>query len=192
MLARPKFIHKVLRRFFLMFRPAMNGNITDFNGKPIAQTRISNTTYIDHPQHLCLGENVYIGHYNILEASNGITIEEGCQLTTFVNLTTHSSHTAIRIYGKHYSNVDKTIYDRGPIHIGKYTFVGPYATIMPGTKIGKCSIVAAYSYVRGEFPDFAIIAGNPAQVVGDTRTKDNMLLNQHPELQAYYDEWAKM
>jgi acetyltransferase-like isoleucine patch superfamily enzyme len=63
---------------------------------------------------------------------------------------------------------------------------------MPGTKIGKGSIVAAYSYVRGEFPDFSIIAGNPAQVVGDTRTKDNILLNQHPELQAFYDEWAKL
>ena len=74
-------LHKVLRRFFLAFRPAMNQRIYDNQGKRIEHTRISNTTFIDHPQNLVLGENVFIGHYNFLEASNGITIEEGCQLT---------------------------------------------------------------------------------------------------------------
>ncbi|MFM1915583.1 MAG: hypothetical protein RLZZ531_1252 [Bacteroidota bacterium] len=185
------FFSKVLRRFFLMFRPAMNGRIYNNDGKRIPLTRISNTTFIDHPQHLLLGENVYIGHYNIIEASNGITIEEGCQLTTFINMTSHSSHMAIRIYGRHYSSVDKEIYERGSISIGKYTFVGPHSTIMPKTKIGKGSLVAAYSYVKGEFPDFSIISGNPAKVIGDTRDMDERQLKQHPELRSYYDDWTK-
>jgi acetyltransferase-like isoleucine patch superfamily enzyme len=185
------FFYKVLRRFFLLFRPAMNGRIYNNDGKRIPQTRISNTTYVDHPQHLLLGENVYIGHYNFIEASNGITIEEGCQLTTFINMTSHSSHMAIRIYGRHYSDVDKEIYERGSIFIGKYTFVGPHSTIMPKTKIGKGSLIAAYSYVKGEFPDFSIISGNPAKVIGDTRAIDERQLSQHPELRSYYDEWTK-
>jgi acetyltransferase-like isoleucine patch superfamily enzyme len=61
---------------------------------------------------------------------------------------------------------------------------------MPNTKIGKGSIVAAYSYVQGEFPDFAIIAGNPAVVIGDTRERDQAVIAQHPELKQYYDEWS--
>jgi acetyltransferase-like isoleucine patch superfamily enzyme len=82
-------------------------------------------------------------------------------------------------------------YMRGSVHIGKYTFVGPHSVIMPGTKIGKGSIVAAYSMVKGEFPDFSIIAGTPAKVIGDTRKVDEPYLMANPELQKYYDEWAK-
>lgn len=190
MLGKQKFIDKILRRFFLLFRPAMNGRIFDKNGKRIEKTRISNTTYIDHPQCLTLGTNVFIGHYNYIEASNGITIEEGCQLTTFINITSHSSHMSIRLYGKHYGEGEMKGYERGEIHIGKYTFIGPHSTIMPKTKIGKGSIVSAYSYVRGEFPDFSIISGNPAKVTGDTRNLDERQMRQHPELRAYYDEWT--
>ena len=169
----------------------MNGKIYDTNGKRIPRTRVSNTTYIDHPQNLVLGENVYIGHYNFIEASNGITIEEGCQLTTFINMTSHSSHMAIRLYGKDYMTEKKDVYERGSIHIGKYTFIGAHSTIMPKTKVGKGSLIAAYSYVRGEYPDFSIISGNPGKVIGDTRKLDERQLQQHPELRALYDEWAK-
>jgi len=185
------FFHKVLRRFFLLFRPAMNGRIFDNEGKRIEKTRISNTTFIDHPQCLRIGPNVFIGHYNYLEASNGITIEEGCQLTTFINITSHSSHMSIRLYGNHYGDSEMKGYERGEVHIGKYCFIGPHSTIMPKTKIGKGSIVSAYSYVRGEFPDFSIISGNPAKVMGDTRKLDERQFRQFPELRAYYDEWSK-
>ncbi|MEY2650948.1 MAG: hypothetical protein RLZZ321_40 [Bacteroidota bacterium] len=184
------FLQKVLRRFFLAFRPTMNQRIYDNNGKRIAHTRISNTTFIDHPENLVLGENVFIGHFNFLEASNGITIEEGCQLTTYINMTSHSSHMAIRLYGKNYHQPNHEVYERGSIHIGKYTFIGPHSTIMPKTKVGKGSLIAAYSYLKGEYPDFAIISGNPAKVIGDTRSLDERQLRQHPELRAFYDEWA--
>ena len=39
--------------------------------------------------------------------------------------------------------------------------------------------------------DFAVLAGNPAQVVGDTREKDEAWLAEHPELRAHYDAWAR-
>ena len=45
--------------------------------------------------------------------------------------------------------------------------------------------------VKGEFPDYAIIAEILLKVVGDTREIDTKLLSKHPELQSYYDEWTK-
>lgn len=107
-------------------------------------------------------------------------------------MASHSSHVAIRLYGHHYieNNGKHKGYIRGAIKIGKFTFVGPHSVIMPGTSIGKGSIVSAYSLVKGEFPDFAIIAGNPAVKVGDTRDMDRRQLEKHPELQSFYDEWA--
>ena len=163
----------------------------DNNGKLLEKTSVSNSTFIDYPNNLTLGKRVYIGHFNFIEASNGIEIEDGCQITTYCTITSHSSHQAIRLYGYDYSGANMIGYKKGGIKIGKFSFIGPHSTIMPGTKIGKGSIVSAYSYVQGEFPDFAIIGGNPAKIIGDTREKDYELLKKYPELNDYYDKWAK-
>ncbi len=180
----------ILHRLSKLFRPTMLSHYKQA-GKYLENVRISNTTVINAKGKLKLGNNVFIGHYNFVEASNGIIIEEGCQITNFVTITTHSSHISIRLYGKEYTKHSDLIgYVKGSIYIGKYTFVGPHSVIMPGSKIGKGSIVSAYSYVQGEFPDFAIIAGNPAKVIGDTREKDKEFIAIHPELKEYYDKWA--
>ncbi|MCX7862580.1 MAG: acyltransferase [Bacteroidales bacterium] len=162
------------------------------NNKKLENVRISNTTFIDSKEKLILGNNVFIGHFNYIEASSGIVIEEGCQITNFITITTHSSHISIRLYGSEYCNHSNLIgYVVGPVHIGKYTFVGPHSVIMPNTKIGKGCVVSAFSYVKGDFPDFSIISGNPAQVVGDTRKIDEPYLKQYPELQSLYNTWIK-
>ena len=41
------------------------------------------------------------------------------------------------------------------------------------------------------FPDFAVLAGSPAQVVGDTRAADERWLAAHPELLAAYRRWRQ-
>ena len=51
-------------------------------------------------------------------------------------------------------------------------------------------LVKACSYVSGEVPDFAVVQGQPARVVGDTRTLDAAWLREHPEARAQYDAWA--
>lgn len=173
-------------------KPRMVLGYTSFDGTYLAKTRISNTVDIVNPENLNIADNVFIGHYNILDASNRITIGEGCQISNFISILTHSSHQSVRLYGKHYiqHNGRHKGYVTGEVIIGKYTFIGAHSLVMPGSKIGKGSLVTAYTLVKGEFPDFAIIAGNPAQVVGDTRVKDSKLLNEYPELAEYYTEWA--
>lgn len=174
------------------FRPAMyQVKYNPADGVRLKNTRMSNTVFLTHEQGIQLGDNVYIGHYGILDGSNGITIEEGCQLAAWNGIFSHSSHISVRLYGKEYGGGDMEGYVRGPVHIGKFTFVGSHALIMPGTNIGKGSIVAAYSLVKGEFPDFSIIAGNPAKVIGSTKTLDEPFLKANPQLQKLYNEWAK-
>lgn len=159
--------------------------------KQVKGMRISTSTFIDHPSKLFLGENVYIGHHCFIEASNGISVGEGCQITNFVNITTHSTHNAIRYNGSRISEKQPVGYIKGAVTIGKYSFIGPFSTIMPSTTIGKGSIVAAYSYVKGGFPDFSIIKGNPAVVVGSTKDKDLNFLENYPELKNAYLAWAE-
>lgn len=178
---------RIYRFFAFRSRPLMVLQKYNFQNKRIYNTRISTSSFLDHPQTLYLSDHTYIGHYNIIEASNTITIDEGCQICSHIVIISHSSHYSIRLYGKHYADVsDKIGYVKGSVHIGKYTFVGPYSLINPNTNIGKGCIVAAYSCVKGDFPDYSIIAGNPAKVVGSTKDKDKTYLEQYPELKDFY------
>ena len=56
------------------------------------------------------------------------------------------------------------------VSIGDGSFVGARCVILPGTDIGKNCIVGAGSVLTGKkYPDYSLIAGNPARVVGDVR-----------------------
>ncbi|MBJ2163196.1 acyltransferase [Acidovorax sp. IB03] len=146
---------------------------------------LSNTIDVTHWSKLDIGNNVFIWHFTILDTFNGVKIGDDCQIGTRVGIFTHSSHNSIRIYNNKYHD---TYFDshqgrkKGSVEVGANTFVGANSIIMPGTKIGKGSIVGAFSYVSGEFPDFSIIAGNPAKKIGDVRPIDLKLLKQNPEL----------
>ena len=183
--------NKLLFEWRKLYAPQMTGRYKAADGSVLPRTRVSNTTFIDYKENLKIEDNVFIGHFNFIDASNGLTISEGCQVTNYISILTHSSHISIRLYGRHYGSVpDMKGYVKGAVSIGAYSFIGPHCVIMPGTMIGKGCIVSAYSYVQGEFPDFSIIAGNPAKVIGDTRSIDKKFLDSDEQLRRYYEEWA--
>lgn len=169
----------------------MVGGFVRGDGEYLPDTRVSNSAALFARDRLALGDHVFIGHFSVIDATYGLTVGEGCQIGFFTGIYTHSSHAAIRLYGRAYVHtLDKKAYFKAPVEIGPYSFVGAHATILPGTRIGKGSIVTAYSMVKGTFPDFAIIEGNPAQAIGDTRRIDAKLLARHPELVPHYEAWA--
>jgi len=63
----------------------------------------------------------------------------------------------------HYSNQKL----KGPF-IGQHSRIGANSTIFPKVIIGKDCFVGAGSVVTKDVPDNAIVAGNPAKVIGDT------------------------
>ena len=174
----------------LLFFRMLFGEVS--NGRSLPHTRISAASCIEHEDRLSLGDHVYIGPFNFIEASGGITLEEGVQITSHVSITTHSSHRAMRVLGREYVawTGERPGWVAGPVHIGAYSFIGPQVLIEAGTRLGRGTLVRAGSVVRGEFPDFAVLDGQPAQVVGDARQRDEALLQRHPELRAHYEAWA--
>ena len=50
--------------------------------------------------------------------------------------------------------------------IGDYAWIGMRAVILPGAHVGEGAIVQAGSVVMGNVPPCAIVAGNPAKVIG--------------------------
>lgn len=175
----------------LLFGRMLYGEISA-QGLPLPCTRIAPTTVIDHPAGLQLGDHVFIGHFNFIEASAGLRLDEGVQITNFCSLVTHSTHRSVRLLGR-LGALDggARVGDvRAPVAVGAYSFVGPHSLIEAGTQLGRGTLVAAYSRVRGKYPDFAVLAGNPAVVVGDTRQRDAAWLAAHTELAEAYRTWA--
>jgi acetyltransferase-like isoleucine patch superfamily enzyme len=149
---------------------------------------VSNMTHISNRQNVFIGKNVFIGHFNYIDGFRKIVIEEGCQITNHVSIISHSSHNTIRLQ---YLNKVKSTngLDSGEVFIGKNTYIGANAVIMPGTKIGKGSIVSAFSFVKGDFPDYSILRGQPARVIGSTKDIDAVFLEKNSEyLEFYYDK----
>jgi acetyltransferase-like isoleucine patch superfamily enzyme len=174
-----------------MMKPEML-SYRSIGGAIVKGTRVSNMTHLSNKSNLSIGENVFIGHFNYIDGFCEVRIGEGCQITNYVSILTHSSHNALRLYGPHYIEHQSSQMpgiEKGSVSIGEYTFVGAHSVIMPGTKIGKGCIISAYTFISGNVADFSVVRGIPGKVVGDTRKLDKALLNEHPELSQFY--WNK-
>ncbi len=180
---RRRVVHALLHR--MVFGEASGG-------VALPNTRIAPSACIQYEARLRLADHVYIGPFCFIEASGGVTIGEGVQVTQHVSIVTHSSHRAQRLLGRAYVDWpgERPGWIAGPVEIGPYCFIGPHSLLEAGTTLGRGCIVRAGSVVRGRFAEFSVIAGNPAVVVGDSRDGDRRWLEAHPELRPHHDAWA--
>jgi acetyltransferase-like isoleucine patch superfamily enzyme len=165
-------------------------------GHDLPHTRISPSTCIECEDRLTLADHVYIGHFNLLDASGGLTIDEGVQITSHCAIVTHSAHRSQRLLGQAFATWagpgERPGWIGGPVRIGAYSFIGPHSVIEANTQLGRGTIVCAGARVRGVFPDFAVLDGHPAQVVGDSRDGDATLLRENPRFREHHAAWATM
>lgn len=170
-------------------QPRMVWGWRDASGNWLPKVRISDTAYLGHLSQIQLSDNVFIGHYTLLDGTGGITIGEGSQMAAWSGIITHGSHLAIRLYGSSYTEVaedDKKAYPKKPVVIGRYVFIGAAAKILPGVTIGDGALISAGAIVHKDVPAYAIVSGNPAEIVGDVRTLDKRYLEMYPELRETY------
>ena len=73
-------------------------------GQALPHTRIAPSTCIEGEAGLELADHVFIGQFNFLDATAGLRIAEGVQITNFVSIVTHSSHRSIRLLGRAYAS----------------------------------------------------------------------------------------
>lgn len=70
----------------------------------------------------------------------------------------------------------------GNVVIGNRVWIGYRAIILPGVAIGEGAIVGAGAVVTKDVEPFAIVAGNPAQKIGDRRRDLSYQLDYRPFL----------
>ncbi|MBK8368985.1 MAG: acyltransferase [Bacteroidetes bacterium] len=185
------FISGILNALAFFHKPFMvYGFFNKVDGKFYKRTRISSTVKLVDKKKINIKDNVWIGHNSLLDGIGGIIIEKGVNIASHTCIYTHSSQNSIRLLGDKFIDIpasERIGYIIEGVKIGEFTFVGTACILLPGTTIGKGCIIGAGSVVKGVYPDYSILVGNPAKVVGDTRIVDGKLFEQGLSFENYYD-----
>lgn len=113
-------------------------------------------------ENLEVGDNVNIGFDNFLQARGGLRLGDNVSLAPGVKIwsTNHD-------YGDPDTPVEAQGHTHKPVVIGDNVFVAANVFILPGTSLGEGCIVSAGAVVGGKaYRPYAILAGNPARVIG--------------------------
>jgi len=96
----------------------------------------------------------------------GVEIEDECFIGHSVMFTNDVYPSAVNRDGTLQTEADwKVVQTR----VRKRASIGSNATIIAGVTIGEGALVGAGAVVTKDVPDFAIVAGVPARVIGDVR-----------------------
>ena len=154
-------------------------------------TRVSSSAYITDKSKLDMGDNVWVNHNVRIDASGGVKIGDGCQIGYSSMILSHSSHMAIRLNGEAFIKMDiaeRVGYIHKSVEIGEYTFIGGGSAVMPGVRIGKGCVIGVNSVVTKDVPDYAIVAGAPARIIGSTINTDKKYFDNPIVKKYYYDK----
>lgn len=88
-------------------------------------------------------DEVFIGDYTMIA------------LSTIIHTSTHD----LNDHPMWSKRIDR------PVKIGEHVWIGVGAIILPGVEIGSYSVVAAGAVVTQSYPEFSVIAGNPAIMI---------------------------
>lgn len=111
---------------------------------------------------LSIGDDTIIGNDSFLDGRGPLSIGKHTDIASEVMIYNSQHDITSKVFAAH---VDK-------VEIGDYVFIGPRAIILPGVRIGRGAIVAAGAVVTSDVPDFIIVGGVPAKVIGERKLKD--------------------
>jgi len=115
-----------------------------------------------NPSNISIGEGTIVGDHAFLDGRAKLKIGNHVDIAS-----------SVMIYN---SEHDLTSNDfratEEPVEIGDYVFIGPRVIILPGIKVGKGAVIAAGAVVTKDVPNFAVVGGVPAQIIGERKNKN--------------------
>jgi len=157
---------------------------------PLSEVQLGSDVNIYHPALVNLygcriGDNTKVGTF--VEVQKNARIGARCKISshTFVcegvviDDEVFVGHGVMFINDRypHAVNADGTLQTEAdwavePTRVKRRASIGSNATVLCGVCIGEGALVGAGAVVTKDVPDFAIVVGVPARVVGDTRIRE--------------------
>lgn len=113
-------------------------------------------------QNVNIGNNVTIG--NFVKIQNNVSVYEGVTLEDYVFCGPSMVFTNIIDPRSKYPQVGSEFYLKTLVKEG--ASLGANSTIVCGNTIGRFAFIGAGAVVTKDIPDFALVVGNPARIVG--------------------------
>ena len=119
-------------------------------------------TQFFYPMGVSIGKGCVIGQNAFLDGRDRLKIGD------YVDIASD-----VMIYNSQHDVNDEDFKPvSAPVEISDYVFIGPRAIILPGVNIGKGAVIAAGAVVTKDVPEFSLVGGVPAQVIGERKLKD--------------------
>lgn len=129
-----------------------------------AESRIG--TFVEIQKGVQIGERCKISSHTFI--CEGVTIEDGVFVGHSVVFINDVYPGAVSASGELQTESDWSVV---PTRVKSQASIGSNATVLCGLTIGKGALVGAGAVVTKDVPDYAIVAGVPARVIGDVRTR---------------------
>jgi UDP-2-acetamido-3-amino-2,3-dideoxy-glucuronate N-acetyltransferase len=120
---------------------------------------IARNSYVEFD--VVIGDNVKIQNNSSLYV--GLTIDDGVFIGPHVIFTNDKLPRAINPDGSLKSAADWHV---GKTHVQYGAAIGAGAIIVTGVTIGRWAMIGSGSVVTKDVPDFALVVGNPARIIG--------------------------
>jgi acetyltransferase-like isoleucine patch superfamily enzyme len=111
---------------------------------------------------LRIGNKVYMNNGASVVAHVGIEIGDYSFIGDYVTVFDSNFHAIDAVHPPR----------SAPVFIGRNVWLGTRSTVLPGSKIGDHTVVAAGSTVKGDLPPRVLAAGNPAVPVKELEMPD--------------------
>ena len=122
-------------------------------------------------QNVNMGNNVKIGNY--CKIQNNVSIYEGVELENYVFCGPSMVFTNIRLPRSEFPQQGSEFYEKTLVK--KSASIGANATVICGVTIGEYALIGSGSVVTKNVPDFSLVVGNPARVIGLVDKKGNQV-----------------
>jgi acetyltransferase-like isoleucine patch superfamily enzyme len=122
--------------------------------------------FVEIQKNATIGERCKISSHTFI--CEGVEIEDECFIGHGVMFTNDVYPSAVNRDGTLQTEADWQVIKT---RVKRRASIGSNATIIAGVTIGEGALVGAGTVVTKDVPDFAIVAGVPARVIGDVRER---------------------